>query len=209
MFRRLRMRSSAILLVLLGAMLVGGCIHPAGNRPPPPSAEISSPSAPHRLLHVYADSALPAETTERNRALAETIALTLRDQLRQRGFDVRGAESAIRDGTGPAASVEVVAQLGVLARNITVGNPAPATSRVATYLHPNSPRLLLFVALTPIGTNRSQRTPELGLGGFLADSATGEILWSGRTSARTADDNQSLRLLADKLVRNLAALPTR
>lgn len=204
---RLRMRAPAVLLALVGAILLGGCTHPAGHRPPPPADESLPPPTPHRLLHVYVDCALPAETNEHNRALAETLALTLRDQLRQHGFDVRGAESALRAGNAPAAAGEPVAQLGTLAQSITTGSPAPATSRAATYLHPNSPRLLLFVALVPAGDNATRHPPELILGGLLVDSATGEVRWSGRTSAHPASGDQGLRLLADKLVRSLTALP--
>jgi len=205
----LRLRSPAILLALLGALLLGGCTHPTSSRPPTPTAGSILPPTSHRLFHVYVDCALPTETSERNHALAETLALTLRDQLRQHGFDVRGAEATGHDGSTPAASQATIAQLGALARAITAGSPAPAASRAATYLHPNAPRLLLFVALVPSGSTPTRHHPELILGGLLVDSATGEVRWSGRTSARTAGDDQGLRLLTDKLVRSLTALTPR
>jgi hypothetical protein len=209
MFFRLSMRVPALFLALLGAILLGGCTHPAGHRPPPPACESLPRPASHAPLHVYVDCALPTESSEHNRALSASLALTLRGQLRQHGFDVRGAESTLRDGNTPSAPGETISQLMALAQAIAMGSPAPTSSRAATYLHPNSPRLLLIVCLTPADKIASRRPEELILGGFLVDSATGVVRWSGRASAHTTGDDQGLRLLADKLGHSLSALPPR
>ncbi len=151
------------------------------------------------------DCGLQSAEPERNRALAETIALTLRDHLRELGYDVRGAEPTDRAEAASGATGAAVARLGTLAREVASGNPPPASARYATYLHANAPRLLLFVAAST--TNNSRRQPELQLGGFFADSASGEILWSGRSTARYANDDQAVRRLTAKLLLNLSLQP--
>lgn len=153
------------------------------------------------------DCDLPSTAPERNRVLAETIALTLRDQLRTRGYDVRGAGLTDRAEPAAAATVAAVTRLGSLAREIAAGSPPPASARYTTYLHPNAPRLLLFVAANTGSARHSHRKPELQLGGFLADSSTGEVLWSGRTTARADGNDQALRRLAAKLLLGLDIQP--
>ena len=199
LFPRHRMRPFLPLLVLVVALLLGGCIHSVKPLPPPPAT--GAAVLPQRMLHLYVDCVLPAESPEVNRALATTIALTLRDQLRLRGYDVRGAESTVRNGAAPSAAGEAIAQLSHLAAAVAAGTAPPATDRYATYLHPNAPRLLLFVALALGDSSTPHRPAELQLGGLLADSATGEIRWSGRLTARSASDEQSVRRLAGQLLR--------
>lgn len=151
---------------------------------------------------------LRTEGPERNRALSESIALTLRDQLRARGYDVRAAEPTDRTEATSLATAAAIARLGSLAQEVAAGTPPPAFARYATYLHPNAPRLLFFAAAHSDTAANPHRKPELQLGAFLADSASGEILWSGRTATRTAGDDQAVRRLAAKLLLNLALQPT-
>lgn len=203
------MRPPLLFLGLTGALLLGGCAHNPGATPPPPVG-LRLPSAPgtapHRLLHVYVDCGLRSEGPERNRALAETIALTLRDQLRARGYDVRGAEPTARAESASVATAAALARLGSLAQEVAAGTPPPTSARYATYLHPNAPRLLFFVAANTGPAGKPHRKPGLQLGGFLADSVTGEILWSGRTTVRTSDD-QAVRRLAALLLHGLSLQP--
>lgn len=203
------MRPNVNLLAFVGALLLGGCLHPTETPRPPvdPVTANERPDTTTRLLHIYVDCALPSDSPERNRALAESVALTLRDQLRLRGYDVRGAESIIRHGSAVTPPGEAIAQLCHLVRTVAGGTPPPAANRYATYLHPNAPRLLLFASLLPSATTASGHEAELRLGGLLADSATGDILWSGRTSSSTNGDDQGVRRLVAKLLVNFDPRP--
>ena len=204
------MRPTYPLLVLAGVLLLGGCNHPSGTATsaggPSPIAA-GAPVAPQRLLHVYVDSALLFENAGSNHSLAEAVALTLRNELRLRGYDVRAAEAVGAGAPVPSAPGAAMVQLGALAHSIAAGSPPPASTRHATYLHANSPRLLLFVALDLGAARNSHQPAELRLGAFLANPATGEILWAERVSGRVASNNQGVRRLAGKLLHNLTLVP--
>lgn len=185
---------------LLAATLLAGCAHHSKTATPSaadPSPLLAERLATTRLLHIYAGS---ANMPDRNASeLATALALTLRDTLRSRGFDVRGAE------TSPPAT-EGSQGIGELARAAALGGPLPDSARSLSYRHPNAPRLLLCVHLegeaAPGGAAPAAR---LTLGGFLADSRDGTILWSAHVARHgTAADNR-LRELATQLLATLPA----
>ncbi len=131
--------------------------------------------------------------------LANALALTVRDTLRSRGFEVRGAEAVVP--ATPAATA-----IGGLARNAASGATLPASARPLSYLHANAPRLLCCIHLE--GTNADEAGgaggPPLALGGFLADSRDGTILWSARLTLRGDATDTRLREVVAQL---LAPLP--
>ncbi|MFT3829898.1 MAG: hypothetical protein QM691_09370 [Opitutaceae bacterium] len=131
---------------------------------------------------------------------ANTVAASLRALLRERGFDVRATELILPRGDTGVAS-------GALARAIAAGDSPPEVSRAVTYLHPNAPRLLLFVRLDESTATANAATPSFVLGAFIADSADGAILWSNRVASTEPATDAQLRLLATQLLKNLPNLP--
>lgn len=196
----------------LVALALAGCAHrgiQAGVAAGETTASTATPllathAARSRLVHIYVDAGAAAAPSAFATDLthADTVALALRDQLRQRGYDVRGTDSALpRNEAGTAP--------GEIARHVAAGRPPPETSRAATYLHPNAPQLLLFVHLQedPIIGDKSGDASAVVLGAFIADSADGAVLWSNRVSAPTPATDTQLRLLATRLIKNLPPLP--
>ena len=203
------MRPSLSLLAVLVALSLLGCAHRAGG-----SGAVANPgriaapllaehAARSRLLHIYVDADnVAAAPVSADLTHASTVAVSLRDQMRQRGYDVRGTESALPKG-------EAGATPGALARAVAAGQPPPASSRSITYLHPNAPQLLLFVHLqeSPAAATQADSKPSVILGAFIADSADGTILWSNRVTARPPATDSQLRLLAVQLLKTLPTLP--
>lgn len=205
------MRTSLLLLAGCGLLVGTGCTQPS---PPPPAAPANAaaplgatPATASALvlpavsaLHVYVEvrhngaAAAPLEANDH----ARTVSLSLGELLRKQGYDVRSAEAA-------APASEAGRSAAALATAIAAGQPAPETSRAVTYLRPNAPSLLLFVHLDE--TAAATEKTELVLGAFLADSATGTILWSNRVTLRPPASDSTLRLLAARLVENLPARP--
>ena len=204
------MRTSLLLLAGCGLLVGTGCTHPSQ----PPSAAPATAAAPLgaspaaasalvlpavSALHVYVEVGNngPAAAPLQGNDHARTVSLSLGELLRKQGYDVRSAEAA-------APSSEAGRSAAALATAIAAGQPAPETSRAVTYLRPNAPSLLLFVHLDE--TAAAEKT-ELVLGAFLADSATGLILWSNRVTLHPPASDATLRLLAARLVENLPVRP--
>ena len=158
---------------------------------------------PTRLVHIYVDAEVgsPLSPAAEDQTRAGTIALSLRDQMRQRGFDVREPEATMPPGEAGLAPRTMV-------RAVAEGQPPPASSRSITYLHPHAPRLLLFVHLQEDPQlGKGPRAPSLALGAFIADSSDGTILWSNRITARPPASDHQLRQLAVELLRTLPNPP--
>jgi len=229
------MRPLRFVLVLATGFWLAGCLHrPAG--PGPASAPATQPAAAPkpaggtapaaRLLeraatlnqvYLYVDATVAAAGTEdpalaanRNLALAEAVAVTLRDQLRSRGFDLRSAEAAAaRAVLAGASDQEAFSELYALARAVAAGEPAPALARHATHLHPNAPSLLFFAALSGAAAETGIKHPAAPavLGGYVADTTSGAVLWSHRVTLAAPADDAHVRQLAVELVRALPHLP--
>ncbi len=197
--------TASFLLALAGLFGATGCSHPtrpaAGLLPPTSPADrvLLEHATRLRLVHVYIDSATsaPGAPSAADFGPANTVAASLRELLRDRGFDVRATELVL-----PRGETGVVP--GALVRAIAAGERPPSVSRAVTYLHPNAPRLLLFVRLD--GYNEADALPVV-LGAFIADSADGAILWSNRVAAATPPSDSQLRLLATQLLKSLPCLP--
>jgi hypothetical protein len=206
------MRPIHCVLAAFATVFAAGCAHRANHGghaagTSAPHAATPGPAAPaarSRLMHIYVDAAAPAAAAPFAADLthADTVARALRDQLRRLGYDVRGTDSALPRHDAGAAP-------GDIARSVAAGQPPPDTSRAVTYLHPNAPRLLLFVHLQEdqaVG-NTSAAPSSVVLGAFIADSTDGAVLWSNRVSAPPPATDDQLRLLASRLIRTLPSPP--
>lgn len=206
------MRPSLPIIVLLGLLPFAGCAHRAGTpaahasgRTAVSSPEQTAHTARTRLVQIYVDASADSAkaTLPNNLTHANAVAVSLCEQMRLRGYDVRGSESAHTPGQPSAAPDE-------LARAVAAGHTPPAFTRAVTYLHPNAPRLVLFVRLqeTPAARDSvSSARQSVVLGAFIADSADGAILWSNRVTARPPATDSQLRLLAAQLLKTLPSLP--
>lgn len=206
------MRPSLRIIVLLGLLPFAGCAHRASAPAAHPSGrttetppEQTAHTARTRLVQIYveasADSAKAPRATDQAHATA--VAVSLREQMRQRGYDVRGSESTLPGGENGKAP-------GELARAVAAGRTPPAFTRAVTYLHPNAPRLVLFVHLQETPVARDSIAPgrqPIVLGAFIADSADGSILWSNRVSSPPPATDSQLRQLAAQLLKTLPTLP--
>ena len=199
-------------LVLIGLLPFAGCVHraatpaaPATDLSPASPLQLAERTARTRLVQIYVEAtALPAQAPVATELIrANAVAVSLRDQLRQRGYDVRSSESAM-------PGVEAGTPPGELARAVAAGHTPPAFARAVTYLHPNAPRLLLFVHLQEAPAAADSATaarPAITLGAFIADSADGAILWSNRVTARPPATDSQLRLLAVQLLKTIPSIP--
>jgi hypothetical protein len=227
------MRSLSFILVLAAGFLLAGCLNrparrqPAASTPPAPAAPASKAAASVgpllaeraailHLVYVYVDATVaavgadePAAQAARKLALEEAVALTLRDELRNRGYDVRSAEAATARSSNDTSNQEEFTELFALARSVAAGEAPPAVVRRATHLHPNAPPLLCFAALSTAlpetGTKRAA-TPVV-LGGYIVDATTGDVLWSHRVSLAAAMDDLHVRQLAVELARGIPRVP--
>lgn len=200
-FSRLRLVAIAAVVAAMG---LAGCLQPNGYLT---TAEatlganlplLQERTAHTRLLYIYVggDNAPAAVGT----AHVGALALSLRDLLRQKKYDVRGAESVPPTSEGGLLA-------GRIAQTIATGGAVPAAARPISYLHPNAPRLLLFVHLQEnLPSKKSSRGPVTSVGAFLADSTDGAILWSGRTTTRDPLTDTALRQLANRLLKTLPSV---
>ena len=197
----------ATLTLATALLFTAGCSHrtapaaPGATAPTAPSTTLFVERTAHqRQVAIYVDC--PAKTDGAARAHAGALALSLRDLLRARGFDVRSAESAVPAGENGSAA-------GRLATALAAGSPAPERVRAVSYLHPNAPRLLFFVHLENAASDPTQAGKMQGpvLGGFLADSTDGAVVWSGRAAGRAALNDTELRQLAERFLKTLPPLP--
>lgn len=187
---------------------VAGCAHrisPSATPVAPITAtdqRLFEHAARLRLVHIYidADTMAPVTLPPAEFGPANTVAASLRELLRERGFDVRATELVLPRGDTGVAS-------GAVARSIAAGDRPPEISRAVTYLHPNAPRLVLFVRLDGNASAANLVAPSLVLGAFIADSADGAILWSNRVASTEPATDAELRLLATQLLKNLPNLP--
>ena len=206
------MRPSLPILVLVGLLPFAGCAHRVGTPAAQATARtaVSSPrqiehTTRTRLVQIYVDAAADSAKAPRatDQAHATAVAVSLREQMRQRGYDVRGSESTLPGGENGKAP-------GELARAVAAGRTPPAFTRAVTYLHPNAPRLVLFVHLQETPVARDSIGPgrqPIVLGAFIADSADGSILWSNRVSSPPPATDSQLRQLAAQLLKTLPSLP--
>lgn len=206
------MRPFLPFIVLVGLLPFAGCAHRAGTPAAHESARTTIPSPPQtehtartRLVQIYVDASTDSAKAPHAADLAHAAAVvvSLREQMRQRGYDVRGSESTLPGGEGVTAP-------GELARAVAAGRTPPAFTRAVTYLHPNAPRLVLFVHLqeTPVARdNAAPSRQSIVLGAFIADSADGAILWSNRVSSSPPATDSQLRQLAAQLLKTLPTLP--
>ena len=226
------MRSLSFILVLAAGFLLAGCLNqparmqPAAPAPPAPAPASKAAASVGPLLaeraailnfvYVYVDATVaaggadePAAQAARRLALEEAVALTLRDELRNRGYDVRSAEAAAARSCSDTSNQEEFTELFAMARSVAVGEAPPAVVRRATHLHPNAPPLLFFAALNAAmpetGTKRAA-TPVV-LGGYIVDATTGDVLWSHRVSLVAAMDDPHVRQLAVELARAIPRVP--
>jgi hypothetical protein len=155
-----------------------------------------------RLVHIYVDSVAPVQAppVSPESGHASTVAASLRELLRERGFDVRATEVALPRG-------EVGVAPGTLAKAVAAGEQLPQVSRAVTYLHPNAPRLVLFARLDEAAITGTAAPISTVLGAFIADSADGTILWSGRVATTQPITDLQLRQLAAQLLKDLPNLP--
>ncbi|HLP00487.1 MAG TPA: hypothetical protein VK163_00575 [Opitutaceae bacterium] len=204
----MRASTTAIILLASGLLAVAGCahrLHPSAIPVAPITASdqlLLDHAARLRLVHIYidADTMAPVTLPAAEFGPANTVAASLRELLRERGFDVRATELVLPRGDTGIAS-------GALARAIAAGDRPPEVSRAVTYLHPNAPRLVLFVRLDGNVSPANLAAPSLVLGAFIADSADGAILWSNRVASTEPATDAELRLLATQLLKNLPNLP--
>ncbi len=193
----------ALPVLVAACLLTTACVHRTGetaatSQPPAesPVAVLLEHAGRSRSLNIYVDQASPNGA---GRAQAGSLALALRDLLRARGFEVRGAETSPPSGEGGYLAVR-------LAAAVAAGEPVPAAARPLSYLQPNAPRLLFFVHL---GTAANTKDDAPVLGAFLADSADGTILWSARATGRSPASDLQLRQLAERLLKTLPSLTPR
>jgi hypothetical protein len=206
------MQPSLSILVLVGLLPFAGCAHRASA--PTAHASDRTPMAPPlqtehttrtRRVQIYVDAASqPAQAPlSTDLAHATAVAVSLCEQMRQRGYDVRASESIQPLGQPDTAPCE-------LARAVAAGHTPPAFTRAVTYLHPNAPRLVLFVHLQEspaTSAGAASAKPAIVLGAFIADSVDGSVLWSNRVSTRPPATDSQLRQLAAQLLKTLPALP--
>ena len=197
----------ATLTFAAALLLLAGCVHrtetPTTGAPTPATpntARFAERATRQRQVAIYVDC--PPAAGGAGHSPAGALALSLRDLLRARGFDVRSAESAAPAGENGSAA-------GRLAAALAAGDPAPASVRAVSYLHPNAPRLLFFVHLETTSSPPAQAGKVHGaiLGAFLADSHDGAVLWSGRATGRSTLNDTELRQLAEHLLKTLPPLP--
>ena len=226
------MRSFSFILVLAAGFLLAGCLNrPARMKPAAPAQPAQAPApktgatvgallaeraAVLNLVYVYVDATTaaggadePAVQAARRLGLEEAVALTLRDELRNRGYDVRSAEAAAARSCSDTSNQEEFTELFAMARSVAAGEAPPAVVRRATHLHPNAPPLLFFAALSaamPETGAKRAATPVL-LGGFVADATSGAVLWSHRVSLAVAMDDTHVRQLAVELARAIPQVP--
>jgi hypothetical protein len=206
------MRPFLPFIVLVGLLPFAGCAHRASTPAAHASARTTIPSPPQtahtartRLVQIYVDASADSAKAPHpaDQAHAAAVVVSLREQMRQRGYDVRGSEYTLPGGEQGTAP-------GELARAVAAGRTPPAFTRAVTYLHPNAPRLVLFVHLqeTPVARdNAAPSRQSIVLGAFIADSADGAILWSNRVSSSPPATDSQLRQLAAQLLKTLPALP--
>lgn len=206
------MRPNLPCIALVGLLSLVGCAHRTDTQPlSATSGAIAAPlklaerATRTRLLQIYVEAVVhPQQATATPDVLhANAVAVSLSDQMRQRGYDVRGSEPSMpANGAGT--------QPGELAHAIATGVTPPPFARAVTYLHPNAPRLMLFVRVeenpaTASGTNAER--PVIALGAFIADSSDGAILWANRVTANPPATDTQLRQLATQLLKTLPQLP--
>lgn len=206
------MRPNLPSIALVGLLSLAGCAHRTGTQHQ--SAAANATTAPHqlaerathtRMLQIYVEAIVHSQQTPAAPDIrhANAVAISLRDEMHQRGYDVRGSEPSMpANGAGT--------QPGELARAIGTGVTPPPFARAVTYLHPNAPRLMLFVHVdeapaTASGPNAVR--PAITLGAFIADSSDGAILWSNRVTARPPATDTQLRQLATQLLKTVPELP--
>ncbi len=161
----------------------------------PNLALLQERTARAQLLYIYVGN--DGARAQGGTAHAGALALALRDLLRPKGYDVRGAESVPPTSEGGLLA-------GRIAQTIATGGAAPSSARPISYLHPNGPRLLLFVHLQEnLPSKTSARARVTAAGAFLVDSTDGAILWSGRTTSRDPITDTELRQLSTRLLRTL------
>lgn len=202
----MRPKKFLALPVLLLAGLAGCATKPASTQEasrPSSTAEVTpnatreAPVSAPRPLRKVVTAYLEISDDLRVR-FGEDVSLALQETLRRHGFEVRG--SILANADSPASAT--VAPLFERARTFGDGAVLGTTIRAATYLHANSPRLVLVTSLrrTPVAAKAGQ-PPQLALVGFLCDTQSGDVVWRGRQDAagETLDSAHAQRLVEDFL----------
>lgn len=163
------------------------------NSGSPPAPETIAPLPLRRVVTAYLETGDDLRTR-----FGEDVSLALQETLRRHGFEVRGSILASADL--PASPT--VAPLFERARSFGDGSVLGTTVRAATYLHANSPRLVLITTLRRAAVApKSGQPARLLLVGFLCDTQSGDVVWHGRHEAagETLDSAQAQRLVEDFL----------
>jgi hypothetical protein len=173
-------------------------VDPAANAKPTEPAPMAPPAAIARssLLSIYLGVG-----AEPNSGFAKQVLDATAADLRERGFDVRGSSTY----PAPAQQGTNFAPLLDQATALNHGTTIATTQRAATYLHVNSPRLVLIASLESATEKNLFGKPvqRVSVAAFLCETSTGEVVWSGRTSLNdAAPDVELAQKLATALLRS-------
>lgn len=225
------LKKSPAALAVVAVLLVAGCSStpskPAGspttaNATPalPPAAAPETP-APAVERTVYIKPAAPVAepkvetqavassllsvylgvTTEPQSGFAKQVLDATAADLRERGFDVRGSSTYSAKSQQNTNFAPLLAQAAAL----NEGTAIAPKQRAATYLHVNSPRLVLIASLNSAPDKNLFGKPvqHVSIAGFLCETSTGEVVWSGHASLNdAAPDAELAQKLAASLLRS-------